>query len=373
MNARVAFPRVVGRFIIGAMTRLPLRWTSVLAIACVAALARGESPTSAPAADVAAGFRALIDRPRVALAPTTRAMPDHDGLAAEHVAFTAEPDQIVPGIVLKPKGEPARRRPAVIVLHGTGGFKEQNLELLATLARRGFLAVAIDGRYHGERSRAGNGTDDYYAAIARAYRDGKSHPWLFDTVYDVGRTIDYLATRDDVDATRIGLMGFSKGGMETYLAAAVDSRVAVAVPCISVQSFAWGLANDRWHHRIGTVQGAFDAAAKHDGVAAPDARFAKRFYDRLVPGIDGPLDGPGVLPLICPRPLLAINGERDEINPLPGVTLATDAAAAAYARANVADRFRAVVEPGAGHEVTPAYVAEAVDWLARWLAPTTPR
>ena len=39
----------------------------------------------------------------------------------------------------------------------------------------------------------------------------------------------------------IGMIGFSKGGMETYLAAAVDPRIAVAVPCIGVQSFRWAL------------------------------------------------------------------------------------------------------------------------------------
>ena len=43
------------------------------------------------------------------------------------------------------------------------------------------------------------------------------------------RLIDYLETRDDIDPRRIGLMGFSKGGIETYLAAAADPRVAVAV------------------------------------------------------------------------------------------------------------------------------------------------
>ena len=46
------------------------------------------------------------------------------------------------------------RLPVVIQLHGTGGSKEQLLPRLMTLANRGFIAIAIDGRYHGER--AGN-------------------------------------------------------------------------------------------------------------------------------------------------------------------------------------------------------------------------
>ena len=45
------------------------------------------------------------------------------------------------------------------------------------------------------------------------------------------RLVDYLATRDDVDARRIGLTGISKGGIETYFTAAVDKRIAA--PCRS--------------------------------------------------------------------------------------------------------------------------------------------
>ena len=46
--------------------------------------------------------------------------------------------------------------------------------------------------------------------------------------------IDYLETRDDVDPMRIGAIGISKGGVETYFAAAADTRIVVAVPCIPV-------------------------------------------------------------------------------------------------------------------------------------------
>src|SRR6476660_8649661 len=104
------------------------------------------------------------------------------------------------------------------------------------------------------------------------------------------------------------MIGFFKGGMETYLAAAADPRIAVAVPCIGVQSFRWAIENDAWQSRIGTIQGAFDAAAKVRGVA-PDATFLRAFYDRVAPEIYGKFDGPAMLPLIAPRPLLAINGE----------------------------------------------------------------
>src|SRR5262249_6471679 len=133
------------------------------------------------------------------------------------------------------------RSPVVIVLHGTGGNKEGQLPLVRELAAKGFVAVAIDGRYHGERTKAGKGSAEYQEAILRAFREQREHPFFFDTVWDVMRLVDYLGTRDDVDPKRIGLIGFSKGGIETYLAAAVDERIAAAVPCIGVQSFRWAM------------------------------------------------------------------------------------------------------------------------------------
>src|SRR5439155_14242453 len=134
-----------------------------------------------------------------------------------------------PGILLKPSNR-SGTLPVVIALHGTGGNKESELPLMRELAGKGFIAVAIDGRYHGERTRAGKGSAEYQDAILRAFREQREHPFFYDTVWDVMRLIDYLETRDDVDARRIGLFGVSKGGIETYLAAAADPRIACAVP-----------------------------------------------------------------------------------------------------------------------------------------------
>ena len=49
------------------------------------------------------------------------------------------------------------------------------------------------------------------------------------------RLLDYLETRADVDAARIGVTGVSLGGMHAWLLAAVDERVAAAAPMIGVQ------------------------------------------------------------------------------------------------------------------------------------------
>ena len=336
---------------------------SLLLLLVVAAGAHADRPLSAEQTRQA--FLKIIDRPRVELAPEVQEQSAENGLARFHFTYSSEADQRVPGILLaKPELlHDGKRHPAAIVLHGTGGRKEGNLALLKRLAERGIIAVAIDGRFHGERGSPA----DYNAAIARAFADGHAHPLYYDTVWDVMRLVDYLQLRPDVDGSRIGLMGISKGGIETWLTAAADTRIAVAVPCISLQSFAWGLEHDGWKTRVGTVQRGFDAAAKSARIDKPDANFAQTFYDHVIPGIHDRFDGPVMIRLIAPRPLLAISGEKDPINPLPGVRLCEQAALAAYGQASAIDKFKLIVESGAGHTVTPDAQAEAVNWLAKWL------
>jgi dienelactone hydrolase len=183
------------------------------------------------------------------------------------------------------------------------------------------------------------------------------------------RLIDYLETREDVDARRIGVMGISKGGMETYLAAAVDPRIAAAVPVIGVQSFRWALDHDAWQSRVGTFQAAIDAAAADAGVKAVDAAFVRQFYDRVVPGIYSEFDAPAMLPLIAPRPLLVINGDSDPRTPLPGVRECADAAERVYRAGNAQERFQLVLQPNTGHAFTGPAEHQALDWFVRWLKP----
>ena len=123
---------------------------------------------AARAGDTRADFLKMIDRPRVALQPKIREMPADAGMYQIHFSISVEKGERVPGILLRQQG--AARRPAVIALHGTGGNKEGQLPLLKQLAAKGFTAVAIDGRYHGERSKAGTGSDDYGDAILATWR-----------------------------------------------------------------------------------------------------------------------------------------------------------------------------------------------------------
>jgi dienelactone hydrolase len=337
---------------------------SLLLFCIVSGLAIGHAQGPDPRAD----FLKIIERPHVALNPQVEPLAATNEIVQFHFSFAADSAQRVPGILLESTNFHGHR-PVVIALHGTGGRKEDELPLLRKLADKGFIAVAIDGRYHGERTKAGKGSAEYEAAIVRAWREPGEHPFYYDTVWDVMRLVDYLATRDDVDPARIGLIGISKGGIETYLAAAADPRIAVAVPCIGMQSFRWALDHDDWQGRIGTIQNAFDMIAENAGVTNADSAFVKKFYDRVVPGIDEEFDGPEILPLIAPRPLLVINSDSDNHTPLPGVEECTNAAQKIYATDRAKDHFAVIIQKNTGHQVKPESERAAIDWFVKWLKP----
>jgi dipeptidyl aminopeptidase/acylaminoacyl peptidase len=345
-----------------------MRTLALLIVLASCALGAQSAPDAAVAQKRAA-FLKVIDRPRVDLAPAVRPMTANGlRLVQEHFSFGVDRTQRVTGLVVKSLGSTGRL-PVVIQLHGTGGRKEQLLPRLMTLANRGFIAVAIDGRYHGERAGNAPGLETpYTTAIYNAYTTGREHPFFYDTVLDVMRLIDYLETRPDVDASRIGLGGLSKGGIETYLAAAVDPRVAVSVSERGVQSFKWALDHGAWDSRAWTFRDALEAAA--DETKTPvTAAFVRQFYDRVAPGIYGEFDAPAMLPMIAPRPLLVINGDSDPRTPMAGVRESAAAAERAYKAAGAGDKFMLKVVPNLGHENTPEIEAAMVAWFVRWLKP----
>ena len=318
---------------------------------------------------IRAAFLEMVARPRVPLAPETQPRIDAGAYRAEHFTFASEAGERVPGLFLT-SAAATNRRPVVVFLHGTGSRKEEFLAIMRTFADRGFAAAAIDARHHGSRiaPKYGTGNAQYFGAMLETYRTGKGRPYLYDTVWDVMRLVDYLETRVDVDPKRIGVMGISKGGTEAYIAAAVDPRIAAAVPIIGVQGFRWALDNNQWQARVGTFAPAVDAAARDEGVAV-DSEFVRRFYDRVAPGIYGDYDAGPMLALTAPRPVLVINGESDPRTPLAGVQEAVAIARRAYKTMGAEDKLGLYVQPNAGHVVTPVAELVMADWFVKWLAP----
>ncbi|MBS0662960.1 MAG: acetylxylan esterase [Verrucomicrobia bacterium] len=118
---------------------------------------------------------------------------------------------------------PPRRWPAIVTVPGYGGT-QQGVMLSECL--RGYVILQVYPRGQGESAALWkpDGPDKLIWHVGQpegAYYQG--------AYADVMRGIDYLATRADVDAQRIGLAGTSQGGGIALAVAGLDPRIKVVV------------------------------------------------------------------------------------------------------------------------------------------------
>ena len=164
---------------------------------------------------------------------------EQPGSVREKLVFRGIRDSRVPAYLALPThGEPPY--PCVILLHGIGGSKEgwwleeashSGRLLTDGLLAAGYSVLALDAEYHGERL----ANNDYESATVFTFQRGwiqRTRDMIVQTVVEHRRAIDLLETRDDVDATRVGIVGYSMGGMLTFMLAAVEPRVSAAVACV---------------------------------------------------------------------------------------------------------------------------------------------
>ncbi len=350
--------------------RLLLLLAFPLAFTCTATSAEPLPPEKAKVA-----FLKLLDRPKIAPDVKQGVSLGSGQLAFTQWSFASEKKadgtvERVPVLMVSPAGAKGKL-PVMIVLHGTGGNKEGVKSWLEDFAKQGVIGIAIDARYHGDRSGGKKGSEAYVEAITKAWKTPADkpmeHPFYYDTVWDLWRLIDVLQTRDDVDPKRIGMMGISMGGIETWLAASVDDRVAVTAPLIGVQSFRWSLENDKWQGRANTIKGAHEAAAKDLGEKAVNQRVCRELWGKVIPGILDDYDCPNLIRLFAGRPLFIANGDMDPNCPVEGAKIAMKAADDAFAKAGAKDKLVMRVNEGVAHKVTDEDRKEAIAFCVKWL------
>jgi dienelactone hydrolase len=267
----------------------------------------------------------------------------------ETVAFWSEPDEPMSAYVLVPKGlhGPAA---AVLCIHQHAGEYEigkseaaglignPDVAYARHLAEQGVITIAPDLKGFETRRDSvliGQTYERFLTTRSIVLGDTLQRRHLWDLI----RTLDYLCTRPEVDAERIGCIGHSLGGQETFFLMATDERInAGVVNC-----------------GVGTVQSFFDQHVSHNTA----------WY---VPGFLELGDTPAFVDLIAPRPLAIIAGERDRIFPLFGVRQIIAAAESRYAAVGAPDAFTQTLFDG-GHSFPPENRDIAYAWLAQWLQP----
>jgi dienelactone hydrolase len=312
------------------------------------------TPVSTPATLSRARLLELLGRTPAEpppLAPEQIERVDLGDVIREKVTYAVEPGERVPAYVFLPKQ--AGRHPAVLCHHQHGGEFEvgklgpaglgsnEDQHYALELARRGYVTIAPDALAFGERQdptgKLKGASYERFEALHRI-TEGKSLQGKY--VWDARRALDYLETRPEVDAARMGMIGHSLGGQETLFTTAADTRIRAAVSSCGFGSLRT-LERDRILHNF--------------------ALFA--------PGLAAHGDYGALLALVAPRPFLVAARTDDPIFPVDGIQETVAAAKRAYAAAGAEDKLGTFYEPGP-HQFSPAMRQAAYEWLDRWLKPT---
>lgn len=196
----------------------------------------------------------------------------HPGFSIEKIVFESRPRHYVTANLYVPATR-SGRTPAVLFLcghHTTAKQVSEYQSVCQTLAQAGLIVFAIDPIGQGERLsywdaaarraiiRAGTGEHDYAGIQTRFVGDQIARYFLHDAM----RALDYLITRPEVDAARIGVTGNSGGGTQTSLVMLADPRIAAAAPAtfiMSRESYQWtGQAQDAEQNWFGFTGAGFD-------------------------------------------------------------------------------------------------------------------
>lgn len=193
-----------------------------IAIVAVALAARGAEPTSAPsqAFSVAETYNQKPFDYQMKLSAERHGYRVYRVTYASPIVTEVEPNNTISADLYLPDnikpGDP--KRPAVINLHVLNGNMQATDLACSMLAMRGIPAVMFTLPYYNERAKP-----EGWEVLLR-------EPKLFmsmvcQSIEDVRRTVDLLASRPEIDPKRIGVAGISLGSILAASSASVDPRI----------------------------------------------------------------------------------------------------------------------------------------------------
>lgn len=175
---------------------------------------------------------------KTALLPLVREVVTTRNYRIEAVSYESEPGSRVSASLYLPIGSKAPV-PAIVLACGHGGSKsgldaQYAGQLYATL---GFACLIPDTIGEEEREASGRlgarGHDllHFGNQIVDFVQTRLKRLVLGKIVWDLMRGIDYLQTREEIDALRIGIAGYSLGGTSAGMVACIDQRISAAFLC----------------------------------------------------------------------------------------------------------------------------------------------
>jgi dipeptidyl aminopeptidase/acylaminoacyl peptidase len=279
---------------------------------------------------------------------------DRGDYVVEKFQFDNAAGAMVPGYIILPK-DYTGKAPALLYCHWHGGEYDLGKEELfqskhtpeepgPAFAKRGYVVIGIDAYCFGERNGRGPG------GPAEKGRDSelsasKFNLWVGRTLWgmilrDDLMALDYLVSRPEVDAERIGVMGMSMGATRAWWLMALDERIKTGVPICCLT---------RYQNLI--EQGLL----KSHGI----------YY--FVPNILNHFDTEAIVALIAPRPVLFLDGDQDGTSPVDGIHVIEAAVRPVFRLYGKENEFESIVYASQGHVYTKEMWTKTLDWMDKYL------
>jgi cephalosporin-C deacetylase-like acetyl esterase len=261
----------------------------------------------------------------------------------EKVIFESLPRFYVTANLYRPN-EPGHYPGVLIPLGHWDAGKVAEQRMAANFAMKGFVALAYDPIGQGERVQAYDrrlgpmhpawAGEQHLQAGAQSLLVGESFARY--RIWDAKRALDYLVSRPEVDAERIGCTGCSGGGALTTYISALDPRIKVAAPACWMSSY----------------------RVLFSGPVGDSEQSLPYF-------LSSGLDQADYVELFAPKPWMIVSTIEDFF-PLEGARQIYEEARHWYRLYGAEDRVAWAVGPG--EHGTPKPVRERVyEWMIRWL------
>ena len=275
--------------------------------------------------------------PRTPLNARVLGTHDFGDYSIRNIVFESRPGFPVTANLYSPTAPAKGKRPAIVSPTGhhldTGKNTPEVQARCIRLARMGFVVLTYDPIGHGERLVSGN--IHHEAGYALLPLGETIAGWM---VWDSMRAADYLETLDTVDPKRLGITGNSGGGLNTLFTAAIDERFQAS----AISGYVFDFNN--W--------------IKYGG---PHCTCTQ------LPNLYRSMEWFEIAGLIASRPVLMLQGERDEIFPVSGAAEAGRKTVELYERLGFQGLARMDVIPGEPHAYSRPFRERMYGWMAQHL------
>lgn len=254
------------------------------------------------------------------------------------MTFTLISKQISGIPVLELYSEHAQeKRPLVIMMHGLTARKENVLPYAYFVAKEGYHTILFDASEHGELETT------QFRCYSNVQKKSHMYTIIFTSSKNIDTIIEAFADEQSVDHNRVGLIGFSMGGMMVYdyICQIRSPHVKAAVPIIATP--AWGKSMRR--------------------NLAGDPEYVKHLDEEKILQIDSRQPS-NFLSSLKDFPLLILNGELDEIMPIDDIKEFYHRAKQHYTQK---DLIQLIEYKEVGHTPTFEMTSEAIAWLKKYL------